>query len=97
MFVMFTQKIKNLRNKNIKKCFVDIDNNYVTMKSNESFKEIKSLTQLLKKKLNKKSYDDCSKFLLKLYLLRAKMNKSKSQNKIINLINFLKEETIKSK
>lgn len=90
-------KIKNLRNKNIKKCFVDIDNNYLIMKSNESFKEINSYTQLLKKNLNKKSYDDCSKFLLKLYLLRAKMNKSKSQKKIINLINFLKEETIKSK
>lgn len=67
------------------------------MKSNKSFKEIKSLTQLLKKNLNKKSYDDCSKFLLKLYLLRAKMNKSKSQNKITNLINFLKEEIIRSK
>ena len=90
-------KIKNKREKNIKKCFVDIDNNYLIMKTNESFKEINNLTQLLKKNYKNKSYDDCSKFLLKLYLLRAKMNKSRSQNKIINLINFLKEEISKSK
>ena len=90
-------KIKNKRKKNIKKCFIDIDNNYSIMKSNESFKEINSLTQLLKKNLNKKSHDDRSKFLFKLYSLRAKMHKSKSQNKIIKLINFLKEEIIKSK
>ena len=67
------------------------------MKSNKSFKEINNLTQLLKKKFNNKSCFICSKFLLKLSLLRAKMNKSKSPNKIMNLINFLRDETIKSK
>ena len=90
-------KIKNKREKNIKKCVVDIDNNYLIMKTNVSFKEINNFTQLLKKNYKNKSYVDCSKFLLKLYLLRAKMNKSRSQNKIINLINFLKEEISKSK
>ena len=84
-------KIKNLK-KYQKECFINIDKNYPIMKSNKSYKEINDLTQFLRKKFKQISYDDCSKFLLKLYLLRAKTNKSKSQYKIIKLLNFLKDE-----
>lgn len=83
-------KIKNYKNK-IKKCFINIDTEYKIMKSNKKYNDIYNITMMLAKKFKYINYNSLSKFLLELYLFRARTNKSKSKVKIEKLRTFLKE------